>query len=145
MREHRKRRKKSHHEETLKRRAKTRKEDGIMADEEIKSEDKLLCALAYPITLISLFLILTDKKNVRFCKYHGWQSLFLGLAAFALGISIGILSMIPYVGCILSMVSGVVGLAWFVLAVIFAIRTYNGEYVVIPFISDFAKKYIETP
>jgi uncharacterized membrane protein len=120
-----------------------------MADEEIKNEDKLLCALAYPITLISLFLILTDKKNVRFCKYHGWQSLFLGLAAFALGISIAILStilsMIPFVGCVFSLISGVVGLAWFILAIIYAIKTYNGEFTVIPYISDFSKKYIEAP
>jgi uncharacterized membrane protein len=114
-----------------------------MADEEIKSEDKLFSALSYPIPLVALFIIFTDKKSVHFCRYHAWQALFLGLAAMAISLAASILSVIPGIGCLIGIIASLIGLAWFIAAILFAIKTYNGEYVVIPVISDFSKKYIE--
>ncbi len=114
-----------------------------MSDEEIKSEDKLFSAIAYPIPLVALFIIFTDKKSVRFCRYHAWQALFFGLALVALSLAISVLTVIPGVGCLLSMIGSVLGLVWLIVAILFAIKVYNGEYIVIPVISDFSKKYIE--
>jgi len=114
-----------------------------MADEEIKSEDKLFSAISYPIPLVALFIIFTDKKNVHFCRYHAWQALFLGLALLAISLAASILSFIPGVNCLVAILGSVLGLAWFVASILFAVKAYNGEYLVIPVISDFSKKYIE--
>lgn len=114
-----------------------------MSDEELKNDDKLLSALAYPIPIIALFLIFTDKKNIRFCRYHGWQALFLGLAGFGLSLVISILGSIPGIGCAVAIIAPFIGLAWLIVAIIYCVKTMNGDYVVIPVISDFAKNYID--
>lgn len=114
-----------------------------MSDEEIKSEDKLFSALSYPIPLVALFIIFTDKKNVRFCRYHAWQALFFGLALLALSLALSVLTVIPGVGCIAGLIGSVLGVVWLIIAILYAIKVYNGEYIVIPTISEFAKKYIE--
>jgi len=124
-----------------------RKEEITMSDEEIKNEDKLIALLSYIFLIPSLIFLFTDKKNIRFCRYHGWQSLFFGLAIIILNFALGIISVLPVIGWIIGMllypVMGLLGLAWLVMAIIFGIKAYNGEYVVIPFITDFAKKYVD--
>jgi uncharacterized membrane protein len=114
-----------------------------MADEELKNEDKLLSGLAYPIPLIALIMIFTDKKNIPFCRYHAWQALFFGLAFFAFSLVSMILDFIPGVGCIMGIVHFVVVLAWLVVAIIYCLQTLKGERVEIPYITEFAKKYSE--
>ncbi|MDQ7824495.1 MAG: DUF4870 domain-containing protein [Candidatus Eremiobacteraeota bacterium] len=124
-----------------------KKEVTDMADEEhkeeIKQEDKLFAALSYPLFLPALFLIFTDKKNVHFCRYHGWQGLFFGLAMVLLGFCASILAAIPGIGCILAPILGLLPLVMWVFSIFYAIKAYNGEYVVIPVVTDFAKPYIE--
>jgi len=119
-----------------------------MSDEEIKSEDKLFALLSYIFLIPSLFLILSEKKNIRFCRYHGWQALFFGLAIIIFNFALGIVSVLPVVGWIIGMllfpVLGLLGLAWLVMAIIFGIKAYNGEYVVIPYVTDFARKYVDS-
>jgi len=115
-----------------------------MPEEELKNEDKLLCGLSYPIPIIALFLIFTDKKNINFCRYHGWQALFFGLAAVAYSLVVSILAFIPGISCIVAIVGPVIGLAWLVIAIMFCLKVIKGEYLVIPYITDFARKYSET-
>ena len=97
---------------------------------EVTSDDRLWAALAYvfsPIVPIVL-LLLEDKKNRPFIKAHNAQALIFGLLAAVFG---GPLSTITF---------GLASIAFLVVAIMWAVKAYNGGYVNIPIITDFVKK-----
>lgn len=108
-------------------------------DENMDNTDKLLCTLSYPIPIIGLILVLTKKED-RTCRYHGFNSLFLGIAFIIISTVVGMLGFIPGLGCLLASLTPV---AFLVYAIFLAIETNNGKFPVIPVITDFAKKYID--
>jgi uncharacterized membrane protein len=97
---------------------------------DITSDDKLWSLLAYvlsPVVPIILLLI-EDKKNRPFIRYHNAQALLLGVINIILAIVLGwtvFLSCIPF-------------LLW-ILMVYWGIKAYQGDYVVIPVITNFVK------
>ncbi len=97
---------------------------------EITSDDKLWALLAYVFSpLVSIILlVMEDKKSRRFVYYHSVQALALGVVDVLLSIFIG---------------WTVVGLCiplflWFAM-VYWGFQAYQGEYVTIPFLTDFLK------
>jgi uncharacterized protein len=98
---------------------------------DVTSDDKLWSALAYVFApLVSIILLLMeDKKNRPFVRYHAYQSLVLGIAMIVVVV---ILSLIPVIGCITPFL-------W-ILMLYFAYKAYQGEYLRVPFVTDFMKK-----
>ena len=91
-------------------------------DAEISSDDKLWAALAYVFSpLVPVILMLMeDKKNRPFLRAHNAQALVLGVIAIVTsGFCIGIL-------------------VW-VYMLYLAYQAYQGQYVVVPLITDFCK------
>ena len=98
---------------------------------DVTSDDRLWSALAYvfsPLVPIIL-LLMEDKKNRSFIRYHAYQSLVLGIALWIL---VAILGIIPIIRC-------VAWLPWFVM-LYFAYKAYLGEYTTAPFVTAFNKK-----
>ncbi len=100
-----------------------------MGEGEITDDDKLWALLGWlfwPIAII--VLLLEDKKQRPFIKYHAIQALAVGVVGYVIS---GVLSFIV-VGCVL----------W-VLVLIYqiylAIKAYQGEWVTVPGITDFCK------
>jgi uncharacterized membrane protein len=95
---------------------------------EITSDDRLWTALGYIFTPIIpiILLLMDDKKNRPYIKYHSVQSIIVGIV---LWIIIAILS-VPTFGCI-----GLLGLVVFY----FAYKAYQGEYFEIPVVTNFMK------
>lgn len=94
---------------------------------DITSDDKLWGLLAYllnPIVPI-IILLMEDKKNRPFLKYHAVQALAWVVIWFVASIII--------IGLCLSPLA-LVG------SIYFMIKAYQGEYVVIPVVTDFLKK-----
>ena len=92
--------------------------------EEISADDKLwalLSWLLWPIAII--VLLLEDKKERPFIKYHAVNS----LAYAVVWAIVGTLT----VGCV-----GVLGLIY---VIYLAIQAYQGEWVEVPFITNFCK------
>ena len=92
---------------------------------EVTSEDKLwalLSWLLWPLAIVAL--LMEDKKNRPFIKYNAVNSLAFSVVWYVLGALT--------VGCI-----GIIGLVY---AIYIAIQAYHGEWVTVPFISDFVKK-----
>jgi uncharacterized membrane protein len=108
---------------------------------------RLFAALGYPIWIVALIAILIDPyKDEKFVKFHGIQALGFAVAIVVLWIAFTIVSiilgLIPYVGGIIST------LLWFVLsigalvvAIVWAIKAYNGEYAELPFVYGIVKSY----
>ncbi len=98
---------------------------------EITSDDRLWGLLSFLLTPIIpiLILVMEDKKNRPFLKYHAVPTLILGIVEI---IVIGLLNLIPIVGCISSLV-------W-IYNLVLGLKANKGEYVEIPFITNFAKQ-----
>jgi uncharacterized membrane protein len=93
-----------------------------MGGQEITQDDKLWALLSYifaPLVGI-IVLLIEDKKNRPFLKYNAVVSIVLGVAAIILsGVCIGVL-------------------VWFY-AIYLGIKSYQGEWVEVPFVSDFVR------
>jgi uncharacterized membrane protein len=97
---------------------------------EITSDDKLWALLAYVITPIVpiILLLMEDKKNRPFIKYHTMQALVWGIAFYVVST---VLSFV-FIGICIWFLGIIVTIYW-------GIKAYQGEWVKIPVITDFVK------
>ena len=97
--------------------------------------DNAAGALAY-VTIIPaiIFLIVEPFNRNSYVRFHAWQSIFLGITAFAINI---VLSIIPVVGWIIVPFANLVLL---VIWVYVLIKALNGQRFKLPLIGDFAEK-----
>lgn len=107
------------------------------------SSNRLLAALAYPIWIIALVMILTDMKKDAFLRRHGWTALFWGVGWAVLYLALAIVTSIPFLGWLGALLAGpLLGLAWLVLSLYCAFQAYNGRDFTIPVVSNWAQKYV---
>jgi uncharacterized membrane protein len=95
---------------------------------ENSSDDKLWAALAYvfsPLVPIIL-LLMEEKKNRPFIRYHAVQSLAVGVV------------LIIAVPIIATLTLGCGSILWFIMFY-WAYKAYQGEMVQIPVVTDFIK------
>jgi uncharacterized membrane protein len=99
---------------------------------DINDQDKLMAALAWvlPIPVAIIILVVEDMKTRPFQKYHAINSLIFGVVFTVL------FTIISTVTCGFGLVLGFAGLVVFY----WAYQAYQGEWVEIPFLTDFAKK-----
>lgn len=100
---------------------------------DITSDDRLFAALAYVFSPLSsiLLLLVEDKKNRPFIRFHAIQSIAAGIALGVIAIILAIVSF--------GILSCLVPFFWLPM-LYWAYKSYQGEYVNIPLISDFVKK-----
>ena len=102
--------------------------------------NKVMALLAYLswLVLIPLFA----AKDSKFARFHCNQGIVLAIAELALNFVVfpilsGILGGVPVVGLLISIVSGLVGLCFFVLSVIGIINAVQGQAKELPVIGGF--------
>jgi uncharacterized membrane protein len=97
--------------------------------------DNAAGALAY-VTLIPaiIFLIVEPYNKNSYVRFHSWQSIFLGIAAFAVQI---VLSVIPVIGWI---IIPFVLVAFLVVWIIVLLKALKGERYKLPVIGPLAEK-----
>jgi len=97
--------------------------------------DNAAGALAY-VTIIPaiIFLIVEPFNKNSYVRFHSWQSIFFGIAVFAVNI---VLSVIPVIGWI---IMPFVGLVFLVIWVYVLLKALNGQRFKLPLIGDLAKK-----
>jgi len=99
---------------------------------DINDNDKLMAALAYPIGLVAIIILLVDTMKVRpFQKYHAVNALAVNIVAYVLFFLISAVTL--GVGACIAWIVFLPLLWW-------AYKAYQKEWVVIPFITDFCKK-----
>ena len=116
--------------------------------------NEVLVALAYPIWIISLILLLMDTtKRDPYARKHAWTALFWGIGVtvvwVALWIVLIVLAMVPFLGqvmaSLLGLVLGCYWVVWLVFSIIFAVKAYNHQEFTIPLITDLAAKQYRKP
>lgn len=102
---------------------------GNYPDELISSNDKLWAAIGYPIPLFSvLALVMEDKKDDPFIRYHAVQSIVFNIFMWAVIVLLGIITL--GIGSMCAPVLWLVTL-WP------AYDAYRGNLTELPVISDF--------
>ncbi|MFC2054076.1 DUF4870 domain-containing protein [Chloroflexota bacterium] len=95
---------------------------------DITSDDKLWAALGYPIPLVAIIaLLLEDKKERPFIRFHAIQSLAFNIVLWVLIVLLSI----PTVGC--------VSILWLI-TLWPAYDSYQGNFTEIPVVTNFIKK-----
>lgn len=99
---------------------------------EVSSDDRLWALLCFIITPLFpiITLLMEDKKNRPFLKYHAVPTLILGLVEIV--ISSIISAILPIIACFTPLIV--------IFNIVWALKAYKGEYVDIPFITNFAKQ-----
>jgi uncharacterized membrane protein len=95
---------------------------------EITSDDKLWAALSYvfsPLVPI-IMLLIEEKKNRPYIKFHAVQSLVVGIVLFIV------------VPIIATFTFGCGTILWFIMFY-WAYKAYQGERINIPIVTDFVK------
>lgn len=99
---------------------------------EITSDDKLWAALGYPIPILPIIVLLMEEKKDRpFLKFHAVQSLAFNIAVWVI---IFVISLVTLgIGAICAPIFWLVTL-WP------AYEAYQGKYLELPVITNFIKK-----
>jgi uncharacterized membrane protein len=96
---------------------------------DITSDDKLWAALGYPIPIIPIIvLLMEDKKNRPFIRFHAVQSLALNLALYVLMFVLG-----------LTVILAVCAPALWLVTLWPAYDSFKGNYTELPVITNFIK------
>lgn len=118
------------------------KAESFVTQKTVSSEEKLWGALTYIIgILMPLFVLLTDKKESRFLRFHSYQSLFLSAAMVVFYIGLAILNLI--VGLIAGLLALLLLPLYFlpVLVLLFmAWQAFQGKPYRLPLLGGFAAK-----
>ncbi len=103
--------------------------------------NRLLAALAYPIWVIALIIVLTDMKKDSFLRHHGWTALFWAIGWLIIWVALNIVWHIPFLGWLFFLTGPILWIIWLILSIMYALQAYNGKTFTIPVVSDWAKKY----
>jgi uncharacterized membrane protein len=96
--------------------------------------------LAYLFGIVGgLVIYLIESKN-KFVRFNAMQSILLFAAFMVAWIALIVLSFLPYVGCLTSIVSFVVWIGYIVLTIMLMIKSYGGDKVKLPIIGDIAER-----
>jgi uncharacterized membrane protein len=97
---------------------------------QVSSDDKLWAALGYPIAIIPIIvLLMEEKKNVPFLRYHAVQSIALNIVIWVLMAIMGITIVLSLCAPVLWLVT-----LWP------AYDSFQGNYTEIPVITKFLKR-----
>ena len=97
---------------------------------DINDQDKLMAALAYPIGIVALIILLVeDMKNRPFQKYHAVQALAVNVIIVITSLILGWTVILACVPCLI----------WFV-TLYWAYEAYQGKYIEIPVLTDFLRQ-----
>ena len=97
-----------------------------MASKTDDKDTRLWSALCYVFpVLVSIIVMVTDKKENKTVMFHAWQSLILGIIWWGLSMFL----LCPSV-------------LW-VVFLFFAYKVYNGDKLELPTVSEFARKQVK--
>jgi uncharacterized membrane protein len=112
----------------------------------VSPTDRLLAACSY-VTVIPaiVFLLMEPYSKNRYVRFHSLQCLFacgaLVIVAVALGILIALLSLLPFVGHLLSLIAWpIFSIGCFFLWVVLLVKAYQGDIFKLPLIGNWAER-----
>jgi uncharacterized membrane protein len=102
-------------------------------------DENIASALSYITCLAGIIFFLSEKEN-KVVRFNALQSILLWAVFIVLEIILSILSLIPVIGFIFTLILSLFGLVIFILSIYLIVKAYKGINVELPFISDIAEK-----
>ncbi len=118
---------------------------GAAAPATAAAGNELLAALCYPIWIVAVIVLATDMKKDAYMRTHAWQGVFWAIAWAVVWAGIVVLGQIPIVGMLVGLAGALASLGWLVLSILYAVKAYNRQEVVIPIITEMAAKQYTKP
>jgi uncharacterized membrane protein len=106
-----------------------------MAKSSTGLEENVAALLSYVLGWVTGLIFFLIEKDSKYVKFHAMQSI---ITFGALMIASWILSVIPVIGWVISMILGILA---FVLWIVLMIKAYKGEKYKLPFAGDLAEKW----
>ena len=106
-------------------------------------ESRLFGLIAWILGIIGAVVAIALRGNDPFVKFHAKQSLVLSIGYIAFYVIVIILTRIPVIGMIFSLIGifmPLIGLLVFIIMILGAIKAYSGEWWRAPIIADIADK-----
>jgi uncharacterized membrane protein len=105
-----------------------------------RQSDRVLAALAYPIWIVALIIVLTDMKKDPFMRHHGWLALFWAISWVVIHFGWIIVASLPLLHWLFFFYP-FLWPAFIILSLYYAVQAYNARPFSIPIVSDWAQKY----
>jgi len=103
------------------------------------SNRTLMLVLSYVwILAIVPLLVEKDDKDVQWHAKHGLVLLAVEIVVY---IVLGVLSMIPVIGCVIAIIPALVFIGFLIIRIMAIMKALNGERFLIPGLSDFANRF----
>lgn len=99
----------------------------------------LMIALSY-LWILAVIPLLVEKDDGE-VQWHAKHGLVLTVVEIILYVVLGVLSLIPVLGCVIAFIPALVFLGFLVIRILAIMKGINGERFLIPGISDFANRF----
>ncbi|HDI75601.1 MAG TPA: DUF4870 domain-containing protein [Thermoprotei archaeon] len=106
----------------------------------VSSESRMFGLIAWILGIVGAIIALLLKPNDRFVKFHATQSLVFSIGLIVVYIIFIALAHIPYIGLLFGILSPLIWLLGIVVAIVGAIKAYQGEWFKVPLVYDIASK-----
>jgi uncharacterized membrane protein len=101
---------------------------------------RLLAALAYPIWVVALVIVLTDMKKDPYVGHHGSVALYWAIAWVVVFIGWGIVASLPLLHW-LFLLYPFLWPAFVISSIYYAVQSYQAKTFSIPIVSDLAQRH----
>jgi len=105
--------------------------------------DNKIVAVFACIPIVGLILLFVEK-NDQFVRYMGAQYAILGLVVFGVSLLTFLFLLIPFINFLVGILMAVCSIAMWILIIVGAIKSYQGNRFDIPLISDWAIKLMNS-
>lgn len=102
------------------------------------SDRTIMLVLSY-LGILALIPLITKKEDAE-VQWHAKNGLAIFVAEIVITIVLWIIGQVPYIGCMTSIISCILPLAFIALAIFCIMKAINGERLRIPVITEFAEK-----
>lgn len=96
----------------------------------------LMLVLSY-LWILALIPYLTEQEDAE-VKWHARHGLVLLVAEVVLGVGLLVLTFVPAIGCLISLLSILIWIPIVVIHIVCLVKALNGERFVIPYVSQYA-------
>ena len=90
--------------------------------------------------ILAVIPLLVEKDD-REVQWHAKHGLVLTVAEIILYVILGVLSIIPVLGCVIAFIPAIVFLGFLVVRIIAIMKGINGERFLVPGLSDFGNRF----
>jgi uncharacterized membrane protein len=103
-------------------------------------EPNIAGLLCYVLGWISGIVFLVLERKDKFVRFHALQSIIVFGAFGVVGFILGMLSWIPWVGIVFTVIGSLVGIFGFILWIVLMLKAYQGQKPKMPIAGDIAER-----